>query len=246
MPYMSLLLLNKKKHAESLKYLINSLLRLWQDKGKRTYNVQRFINYCQPEKGAAMKLKNVLFGVFIIGASGSAHASDYGCKVLLCLANPGGPTQFAECVPPISQLWDDLRNFRPFPTCDLASVPNSQGGSYARQGTSYYDICPAGTTALAEQTYAIKNGAPNAAYLGIGSGDQLYPQSSDGSPIPMPVKTCVSGLTGTTNIPISNSEGWATWVPANVYSTVVPLQPLNTSRIIDVYIDGQIHNRVHW
>ena len=45
------------------------------------------------------------------------RADDYGCQVLLCLTNPGGPTQYGECVPPIERLWSDLRHFRGFPTC---------------------------------------------------------------------------------------------------------------------------------
>ena len=49
-------------------------------------------------------------------------ASDYGCRVLLCLANPDGPTAVAMCIPPITQLWRDLARVppRPFPTCDEA------------------------------------------------------------------------------------------------------------------------------
>lgn len=35
------------------------------------------------------------------GVAAPAHAQDWGCQVLLCLANPGGPTQYAECVGPI-------------------------------------------------------------------------------------------------------------------------------------------------
>ncbi len=46
-----------------------------------------------------------------------ARADEYGCQVLLCLSNPGGPTQYGECVPPIDRLWSDLRHFRGFPTC---------------------------------------------------------------------------------------------------------------------------------
>ena len=34
--------------------------------------------------------------------------SNYGCTVLLCLANPAGPTAAPACVPSITQLWWDL------------------------------------------------------------------------------------------------------------------------------------------
>jgi len=48
---------------------------------------------------------------------GACRADDWGCQVLLCLANPGGATQYAECVPPITKLWDELRKGHAFPTC---------------------------------------------------------------------------------------------------------------------------------
>ena len=44
-------------------------------------------------------------------------ASEWGCQVILCLSNPGGPTQFDECRPPIEKLWKHLRKGRSFPTC---------------------------------------------------------------------------------------------------------------------------------
>ncbi|WP_228981511.1 hypothetical protein [Paraburkholderia gardini] len=61
-------------------------------------------------------------------APGFAHADDWGCQVILCLSNPGGSQQYAECVPPIEKLWRALRHGDPFPTCDFG-----RGGS---QGTS--------------------------------------------------------------------------------------------------------------
>jgi hypothetical protein len=61
-------------------------------------------------------------------APGLAHAEDWGCQVILCLSNPGGPEQYTECVPPIEKLWRALRHGDPFPTCDF--------GAGASQGTS--------------------------------------------------------------------------------------------------------------
>lgn|GEM_PF-738566 len=72
----------------------------------------------------------------------TTHASDYGCKVLLCLSNPNGPTAVSECRPPIERLWDDLHHGRPFPSCEEGSP------AVAKLGLSYYDPCPTGTTAL--------------------------------------------------------------------------------------------------
>lgn len=70
----------------------------------------------------------------------AAHADDYGCQVLLCLANPGGPTQFAECVPPIERLWSDLLAIppRPFPTCLMAGSDNRAGATSIVRGYCKY------------------------------------------------------------------------------------------------------------
>ncbi|MFC3162879.1 hypothetical protein [Ciceribacter thiooxidans] len=48
---------------------------------------------------------------------GNAHANDWGCQVILCLSNPGGATQFAECRPPVERLWRELAQGHSFPTC---------------------------------------------------------------------------------------------------------------------------------
>lgn len=63
-----------------------------------------------------------------------AHADEWGCQVLLCLANPGGPEQYSECVPPIERLWRALRHGDPFPTCDFGS--GGADGNQANAGTS--------------------------------------------------------------------------------------------------------------
>lgn len=42
---------------------------------------------------------------FYLVFDGKARADDWGCQVILCLSNPGGPTQYAECRPPIEKLW---------------------------------------------------------------------------------------------------------------------------------------------
>lgn len=63
----------------------------------------------------------VLFAGTSILAPGVAHADDWGCQVLLCLSNPGGPEQYSACVPPIEKLWSALRHGDPFPTCDFGA-----------------------------------------------------------------------------------------------------------------------------
>ena len=56
-------------------------------------------------------------GVVAVSAPEPASASDWGCQVVLCLATPGSPTTYAECVPPITKLWNVLAMGGAFPTC---------------------------------------------------------------------------------------------------------------------------------
>lgn len=61
------------------------------------------------------------FAVTLSVVPAVAHADDWGCQVLLCLANPGGPEQYGACVPPIEKLWKALSHGDPFPTCDFSA-----------------------------------------------------------------------------------------------------------------------------
>jgi hypothetical protein len=64
---------------------------------------------------------------------GVAHADDWGCQVILCLSNPGGPEEYAECVPPVEKLWRALRHGDPFPTCDFGA-----GGSHGTSASNTF------------------------------------------------------------------------------------------------------------
>lgn len=55
-----------------------------------------------------------------------AHASDWGCQVLLCLSNPGGATQYPACVPPITKLWRQLAMGGAFPTCTGGGITKAK------------------------------------------------------------------------------------------------------------------------
>lgn len=73
-----------------------------------------------------------------------ALASDYGCQVLLCLSNPGGPTQYSQCVPPIAKLWRELAQGKAFPTCTgggvvKAKVKNKDSSTRRRVDMTYSD-----------------------------------------------------------------------------------------------------------
>ncbi|MEO8921576.1 MAG: hypothetical protein ABI330_01875, partial [Caldimonas sp.] len=167
-------------------------------------------------------------------ASASAYASDYGCKVLLCLANPAGPTAVSQCVPPITQLWRDLAHVppRPFPTCDEARP------AIAVQNTTWYDSCPERTTALDAGVYAVLQGAGEFAspIIGIGEGDNLQPIGGD-NPFVLGSKVCVGRQVGQVSVQVGYGEN-ATSVLANVYDRLALLDPAISPRVIDVYLNN--------
>lgn len=69
---------------------------------------------------SSMRKTLAIASLFSLGSTAllsTAQASDWGCQVILCLSNPGGATQFAECRPPIQKLWKHLAKGRSFPTC---------------------------------------------------------------------------------------------------------------------------------
>ena len=114
-----------------------------------------------------MKIRLFVIKALLFAFIKPATADDYGCKVLLCLANPSGPMAVSMCMPPITKLYDDLAHGRAFPSCDMAAGPT--GRSYAVQNTSYYDPCPTGTTALDAGLYAVQSG---------GTSASAYPETS--------------------------------------------------------------------
>ena len=83
---------------------------------------------------------SILFTAFALPIS--AHADDdWPCTVTLCLANPQGPTQVAECVPPIQQLWSELAHGHAFPTCDMTDNGRAPGNTSTHQWTTG-ENCP--------------------------------------------------------------------------------------------------------
>lgn len=71
---------------------------------------------------------------------GPASASEFGCKVMLCLASPGGAKQYAECHPTIEKLQQKLSRGEPFPSCKEA---NSEGVA-TKKGYEPYEPCSDG------------------------------------------------------------------------------------------------------
>ncbi|CAG0928443.1 hypothetical protein RHDC3_00752 [Rhodocyclaceae bacterium] len=185
-----------------------------------------------------------------------AATHDWGCEVLLCLANPAGPTAVAECVPPIRRLWRALARGRSFPTCSMAS--GSNGRSYAQPAHSYYDRCPQGTTELAvgqlAELIAPMNGSIAASpsgmpstysaaivgrsYTGIGSGAGYGEPSAD---TPPPTKVCVAGNRGTRDV-------WQGDVHStvNLFDTVFVSAAQPSPRTVDIYVDDIFWHSVRW
>ena len=71
-------------------------------------------------RGAVLAMP--IAGVVTVAAPQPAYASDWGCQVILCLATPGSPTTYAECVPPITRLWQVLAVGGSFPSCTGVGV----------------------------------------------------------------------------------------------------------------------------
>jgi hypothetical protein len=174
--------------------------------------------------------------------STAARASDWGCKVLLCLSDPRGPETESACVPPIQALWRALAHGDPFPTCDLASGPN--GPSFARPGVGFYNACPAGTTALASglalqmrpADYSPTQPQAMSSMLvtGIGEGSADPPAQGE----TLGPKVCVSGEIGPVFIPSGtfDQDTGSSGTTATAYERVV----------IDVFVDGQLYTRVRY
>ena len=81
-----------------------------------------------------------------------ARAVD-GCKVLLCLAGPW--QSISQCVAPVEQLFSDLWNGRPFPSCNMASAPGTTTASSSLGGGS-----SAGNTMIGGWSTAPDPGCP--------------------------------------------------------------------------------------
>ena len=171
-----------------------------------------------------------------------ASASEYGCRVLLCLSNPSGPTAVSQCIPPISQLWRDLARGRAFPRCEEANAPANQ--AWAQMGTSYYDVCPGGTTALAAGALAVQGGPVLGSLVeGIGDGEALRPDPVNN--VNLFPKTCVGQRIGQADVWLGDPLT-GVLLTADVFDRVVVIDPQISPRVIDVYVNSQLYRRVRW
>ncbi|QKV55692.1 hypothetical protein [Comamonas antarctica] len=193
-------------------------------------------------------MRTFLVAALFTSAAASAYASDYGCKVLLCLSNPasnGGPKGVAECVPPINQLFHDLRKGRPFPSCDIAD--GNDGSSYARVVFDPYDPCPALLQPALPGSY-VTRGMRASAYETRHSGSRGYivqkepkisePPGLDGQSLGP--RACVGKLVGSYHLGDYDDNSTVA-----VYDQVI-WQPAHPPQAIDVFINNALHQRVRW
>ncbi len=82
----------------------------------------------------------IILGVLSLTFTTVSTADDWGCKCILCLSNPGGATEFSECVPPIERLWRHLHWGGDFPNCDMGS----NSGVSVEQGYEKWEPCKKG------------------------------------------------------------------------------------------------------
>lgn len=103
-----------------------------------------------------------------------AYAGNWPCEVALCLANPGGPTQYSACVPPITRLYQWLAvPWHSFPICNLVG-----GREAVRQymfGNMFIINTPSGAMVMLRN---IKRGPQTAPGFWLGPASR--------SPIPVP------------------------------------------------------------
>ena len=63
-----------------------------------------------------------VLSVVMAGRSQLSKADNWGCTVTLCLANPAGYGAVAECLAPVAQMFDSIRNGGGVPSCDGGTV----------------------------------------------------------------------------------------------------------------------------
>lgn len=200
-----------------------------------------------------------------LGISSAARADDdYGCRVVICLANPasnGGPRAPDTCAPAIDRLYDDLRHGRGFPQC-------SGSGMTVRQDNTPYDPCPSGTTAAAAGTWVVQGTLRSKPTYWSDSGDFIL----NGAPRPSVSSTtdgfagygalaCVGQQVGSYQVygdpsaPVGSGQWGNRWdggdggdgdpVTVNVYSQILWQQP-QSPNAIDIYTGGQFQTRIHY
>lgn len=76
--------------------------------------------------------------------NGDVQEQDFPCAIVLCFANPKGPTAESKCQPPVNWLINNfIKKFKPWPTCLFNDKDNTQVAYYSQPHVQ----CPSGFTA---------------------------------------------------------------------------------------------------
>lgn len=191
----------------------------------------------------------------------TAHADDYGCKVLLCMANPKGPTAENECKPPIERFLMEQARKPPEkkPTCEEAQPATMRFGMRA------FDACPADTSALGQGvpaiqlTPAVYKGMVNPdtralnpmgmfqpftlpsdilVQTGIGEGEASGFMGAQG------MKICVAKPLGMLAVKLGGSESSETEL--SVFEKIVTMAPALSPRVVDIFINDQLYRSTRY
>lgn len=214
-----------------------------------------------------MKLNKGMFAAGLLVLSGTgAHASEYGCQVLLCMSNPQGPMAVQQCVPPMQKFLQEQAKKppEPFPQCEEA---NGQAG--VQKGTNPYDACPDGTAAVADGKRVIQgmpparprtnnpaewqltssfgmtpiaNGSGITVYNGIGDGAGM--QSANGKMI------CAGKALGPVVLEFDDGKGnedSKSYAPVDAFDRIVTMDAAKGNpQYFDVQVNGKPYRRVRF
>lgn len=100
-------------------------------------------------KNKINKITNII-GIILLSIAANltpniANASDWGCQVLLCTANPGGWTQFGECIPPVKKAIRAVLKGHPWPKCNFSTGGTTSGKQTGPNRADDYTlayVCP--------------------------------------------------------------------------------------------------------
>ena len=148
-----------------------------------------------------------------------AHADDWGCQVLLCLADPRGPETEAECVPPIEKLWSELAKGHGFPSCDMNSSLSSLPPALREL------IGPVNSNTSASNTFASGSYcSPDLLYWGGQDNGTLMCRASGGVNVSIDGKLFTRVWWGTGGNPSTTTENYGQG------STQAPYDPTQTGQ----------------
>lgn len=94
------------------------------------------------QKAQQIILSSMLATALGLPALAYAYDENSGCRIVLCLANPNGPTSASECKPDIAQMLRDHSKGRTVPSCDEAK----KSGTYYNLRNDHYGLCKSDTT----------------------------------------------------------------------------------------------------